>query len=406
MSGRAHFYSPIIGLDGKVVPGTEVAVYIAGTGQLLGQPLYVSDIGNDTELANPFTSNTGVIDFYLDTPQRVKIGLRHGTGAQTTIDNVDVLPPSASLVRSEVGSLKINAAAISGQYLRATDVQEAGWADGVTPPHSHPAADIPGLSLALQTLDAMGPNVTSHGQRLNTLDASQAAQDTLLGQLAVVPGLSIFTANGTWNKPANAKWVDVECQGAGGGGGGADNTGSGQSSAGIGGRAGDYVFKRFAAADLPAQVAVTVGLGGAGGAAGPNGGTVGGASSFASNPAVTAGGGIAGFTYAASTLGFIGTLTTGSPAASSGGDLILPGAMGFPAVRLGSASVAMGGGGGHSRFGKGGVGSGSSTGANGVGASGYGSGGGGGHNTPSETASRSGGAGAPGLVIVRTYFAG
>lgn len=96
---------------------------------------------------------------------------------------------------------------------------------------------------------------------------------------AVAPGnarnLQTFTASGTWTKPDAAQFVFVE-QWGGGGGGGA-NTASSQIGGGSGG---EYVCKWFLASDLAGTVTVTIGAGGAGGAAGTNPGSAGGTTTF------------------------------------------------------------------------------------------------------------------------------
>lgn len=78
----------------------------------------------------------------------------------------------------------------------------------------------------------------------------------------------VFTANGTWTKPAGARRVLVRATGGGGGGGsGRKGTGTGAHYGGAGGAKGQTFERWFAADDLTSTVAVTIGSGGAGGAA-------------------------------------------------------------------------------------------------------------------------------------------
>lgn len=105
---------------------------------------------------------------------------------------------------------------------------------------------------------------------------------------------------GTWTKPEGLRGVWVELQSAGGGSGGCAATVAGNTSSAGGGQGGGYAKFWVPEIDLPASVAVGVGLGGNGGAIGATG-TAGSASSFGTIGSVNggnpgSGGGSAAFT--------------------------------------------------------------------------------------------------------------
>lgn len=114
--------------------------------------------------------------------------------------------------------------------------------------------------------------------------------------LVSVSNIQTFTADDTWTKPSGAKTVVVMAMGAGGGGGGGSADGSGVERGGGGGGGGAFNKATFDASDLASTVAITVGVGGTGGASrstdgNGNNGTDGEASTFGTHFVAGGGGG-------------------------------------------------------------------------------------------------------------------
>jgi len=211
--------------------------------------------------------------------------------------------------------------------------------------------------------------------------------------------MQTYTSPATWTKPAGLKAVKITLVAGGGGGGGvaASPVPSGSfRHAGFGGAARDSAKEAYLAApSIPGPVAVTVGAGGAGGVNGPAG-TSGGTSSFGAFISATGGaGGAAGVTNASGADGATGGVATGPAvvAASYAGAGMNP--------QDGSTIIPSN--------------TGAGWGINGVrrnvgtkDATGIGAGGGGGQSSgtgpPTFTPADTGGAGAPGIVIIEEFY--
>jgi hypothetical protein len=84
----------------------------------IGQPLYASATGS-TVLDNPFVAPNGVIDFWLDTAQRVSI-LVEAEGEQAILAYLDAFPAPEEVVSSTAPLKVTNVPTTSGQVLLST----------------------------------------------------------------------------------------------------------------------------------------------------------------------------------------------------------------------------------------------------------------------------------------------
>lgn len=130
---------------------------------------------------------------------------------------------------------------------------------------------VASLGIRINNVDLTA--LTAAGKALiEAVDA--AAQRNALGIPMVL--VQDFDTSGTWTKAAGAKAVQVILWGGGGGGGGGVPA---NGQIGSGGAGGGYSTGILSAADVPANVSVTIGAGGVGSGGGVAGGT-GGTTSF------------------------------------------------------------------------------------------------------------------------------
>jgi hypothetical protein len=111
---RAHFTRPVTDEQGNLLPNAQVNIYDPATTTPIGQVLYSTDVGNNV-LTNPYVSSTGQIDFYLDNPTRVRIGIVQGGLPMQFYEDVDVLAAGSDSPHTGAGteSLVIGVAATS-----------------------------------------------------------------------------------------------------------------------------------------------------------------------------------------------------------------------------------------------------------------------------------------------------
>jgi hypothetical protein len=95
MTDRVHCYRVIQNAAGDLQPGAVVRVLQPGTDTLVGDPLY-PDNDTVTPMTNPFNSVDGTINFYLDLPQRIRLGVTQPGQNEVFFDDVDLLLDSNS----------------------------------------------------------------------------------------------------------------------------------------------------------------------------------------------------------------------------------------------------------------------------------------------------------------------
>lgn len=127
---RAHLFRPITDREGNLLYSAAVTVREVNYAIPIGQPLFSGATGAD-ELSNPFVAVNGVIDFWLDTPQRVSILVEvEGDGA--ILAYLDAPPPPEQIVATDFPLEIVNAPSVSGQVLLSTST--AGQAQWGNPP--------------------------------------------------------------------------------------------------------------------------------------------------------------------------------------------------------------------------------------------------------------------------------
>ncbi len=214
------------------------------------------------------------------------------------------------------------------------------------------------------------------------------------GELRSVQVFETTGAN-TYIPPKGLKRIVAEVQAGGGGGGGCANPAASEAAEGGGGGGGGYTRELLEASALSDTETATVGVGGAGGAAGDNNGVAGGTSSFGAFCSATGG----GFGDGAPSSAANGGVAGGIGGIGSNGDINIKG-NGGNRGEVHSAEITRLALGGSSHLGGGAIAPDRAAGnAGGV----YG-GGGSGANERNAGGAKAGGAGADGIVIVWEYF--
>ena len=349
------------GLDADLLDGQEGTYYATAAGYTINRVMISNGAGTltvhssttDTELGY-LTGVTSAIQTQLN-------------GKQATITGA-----ATSIVSSNLALSKALASDATGKVAVATTtLAELNFLSGVTSSvQTQLGTKAPTVSPTL-TGTPLAPTAT--GGTNTTQIATTAFVQGAVSGLAGNYTMQVFTASGTYTKPAGISAIEITCVGGGGGGRATINDSLGPTLGGCGGGA---AIKRVAAASVGSTVSVTIGSGGAGGHTNNGPGGTGGTSSFGAHCSATGG------TTGGETGGGIG----------SSGDINIKGDSGF---RVASEYSFSGG----SIFGGSQLNTYISHGAVGVT---YGSGGVGGFGSTSGF--YHGGAGKSGIVIIREYY--
>lgn len=144
---RAHVYRPITATDGTLLYGALVTVREATLSVPIAQVLYASASGTD-QLPNPFIADRGVIDFWLEVPQRCSI-LAQLDGHNDVQVYLDAAPPPEETARTDA-PLRIVGAAVPGKVLLSgSTAEQAVWGD---PPISSGVSPL--VTVVSQAFDA------------------------------------------------------------------------------------------------------------------------------------------------------------------------------------------------------------------------------------------------------------
>ena len=343
------------------------------------------------------------------------------TNAETAETNAETAETNAETAETNAETAEINAAASAvAAALSASSIDGSIYDDdGDTGFDTERTTDDDTLRLIVAGTDMA--TIDSNGFQLTTTIAvnaiydddsfaadsnvALATQQSIKAYIAAAGTTEIFTANGTFTVPSGVTQVFVTMIAGGGGGGGALRVGNNQTAGG-GGGAGAAIISQPVTVTPAQEIAIVIGAGGAGGI-GNNSGSNGVNSVWDNGGSgqITVDHGNLGTTVQEeSGVGGDGGVipaanlsgdATDSPSASNSGVVVMSGMDGGDGGD-GNVSPTYSGGGGGSIFGVGGLNASSNNGGAGLY---YGAGGGG--ASDAVLTSRTGGAGADGIVIIR-----
>lgn len=160
---RSHLYVVAQDPAGNAQENAQIRILQPGTENPVADPFYPTDT-DVVAMPNPFTTPSGLISIYFNTPQRVRIGVTPVSAAERFIDDIDVGSTDggggdSNHVGSGSGSTKVGLDAISaGASSLAVAQQASAGGDNSTAAGFGSAAS--GLSAT-----ALGSGSTAAGER-------------------------------------------------------------------------------------------------------------------------------------------------------------------------------------------------------------------------------------------------
>jgi hypothetical protein len=143
---RVHVLRPIQDEAGNLLSGATVQVDAYATPDVATlQTIWAyPDVSDATVYSNPITAADGILDFWLDEPERLTLIVSYA-GRPDEVVVVDALPSGSEIVQSDV-PLRITNAPADGEVLFGTAI--AGEAEWGTAPASVLTPSVPGTAYA------------------------------------------------------------------------------------------------------------------------------------------------------------------------------------------------------------------------------------------------------------------
>lgn len=182
---RAHFNRALQDQQGNQVASAQVRLLVPGGTDLYGSTIYADATGGVTR-TNPWTTDTGEVDFYLDAPDRVRIGIKVGADPEEFWDNIDVVGVGFDSTHPGSGaqSLQIGVGATAsgvhstalGQGVQATSDQATAVGEQATATEVGAIAAGSQASATQPGAVALGQSALAEGSQSTALGAGAQAQ--------------------------------------------------------------------------------------------------------------------------------------------------------------------------------------------------------------------------------------